>query len=104
MNLKALQASLAFSINIKRCENSFVDWISGKGPYGPGFQVYCYYSEDNNIEILAPITFDGWSRRKTYWEKCFKDPLANQGSYFDDDDYTLPYNVKDDHDYLGSDD
>lgn len=47
--MKAIQASMSFSINIKRCENSLVDWIRGSGPYGEGFQIYCFYSEDNEI-------------------------------------------------------
>lgn len=52
---------------------------------------------------MAPIRFDGWSRKKTYWEKCFRDPIQSGGNYFDDNDYTLPYNPKGDHDYLGDD-
>ena len=37
------------NMNVKRCEASVVDWITGKGKAGPGFHVYCYYEEDNEI-------------------------------------------------------
>ena len=53
-----------------------VDWATGKGPKGPGLQLYCFYEEDNEILLGEPIHFNGYSLRKPYFEDCFHDWFA----------------------------
>ena len=42
-NLLALPMRLTLTFNLKQCEGSIADWITGKGRDGPGFHVYCGY-------------------------------------------------------------
>ena len=73
------------NMNVKRCEASLVDWITGKGKAGPGFHIYCYYEEDNEIKIANPLNFEGFVYKRPYWESCYQDYFKTLGDYVDED-------------------
>lgn len=56
-NFEALQLNMSLNLNVKRCEASIVDWLTGKGASGPGFHLTCFYENDNEIEMADPIHF-----------------------------------------------
>ena len=66
-NAMALPMQLTLDINVKRCESSIVDWITGDGPAGPGFHVYCFYEPYNEIALLRPLQFTGFQYKYAYF-------------------------------------
>lgn len=50
-NWAALPVTMSLNLNVKRCDASVVDWITGNGASGPGFHLFCYYEENNEIEM-----------------------------------------------------
>ena len=70
-----------------------MDWITGKGTAGPGFHIYCYYEESNEIELASPLHYSGLSTQKHAWvQDCYRDIFYDYG--YDDDDETPYYNPK----------
>lgn len=66
-NFLMLPVRLSLNLNIKRCEGSVMDWITGKGVSGPGFHVFCYYEEGNEIELAEPLHYSGLAQSKHPW-------------------------------------
>ena len=82
-------------MNVKRCEASIVDWITGKGPKGPGFHLYCFYENDNEIELARPIYYSGYRYKKVYFEECLHDFFQPLDEIVEEDDppyYNPKYN------------
>ena len=95
-NFVAFPVKISFSINIKRCEGSVVDWATA-GEFSQGFQIYCFYEEDNDILLGMPWELNGITYKHAYFESCYPDPFY-WGDEIDSDN--LPINPKDGHDYF----
>ena len=92
-NFLLLPVRLSLILNVKRCEGSIMDWITGKGNAGPGFHVYCYYDPANEIELAEPLHYSGLSTRKEAWtESCTRDIFYDYG--YEDEEDTPYYNPK----------
>ena len=92
-NFQLLPVRLSLILNVKKCEGSIMDWITGKGVAGPGFHIYCYYEEANEIELARPLYYSGVSTTKHAWaQDCYRDVFYDYG--YEDDDETPYYNPK----------
>ena len=54
-SILAFPMQIELTMNVKHCETSVYDWVTGKGDQGPGLHVYCYYDEDHEITLARPI-------------------------------------------------
>ena len=87
LNFLAAPTKFSLNLNFKRCETSLVDWITGKGEAGPGLHVYCFYEQNEEIELAEPLHLPGYVYKYAYAESCYKDYFSDwTDGVIDEDD------------------